>query len=393
MTLLAGCGSSETEPSSATTSGGSLPTLSIGAESQQSAEPKVQVEDLEQGSPEWIVREITRLRVQPAPETNDVEKLKAFRLKRNRKVIEFATQAVALTHKDPEKERLFTVAAHHMMEARLQLALQGDRSSIDSLYDDAASFYQRDPESQAAADAAYTLASFAHSNSRRFDEKEPRWLVEFSRQACLFARNFPKDSRRAPTLLLAAGESCELHGMVEEAVNCYSILQNEFSESPLSAQVSGSLRRLKLQGQPLKLAGPTLDGGFVSVEKFKGKVVLVVFWGTQANAFVEQIPRLNQLREKYSRHELEIVGVNLDEEEPSIDAFLEKHVLDWPQIFYSDREKRGWKNPTVIYYGIKNIPTAWLVDQEGIVIDTQVSFATVDAKLKSLLTGSGKSVK
>ena len=80
------------------------------------------------------------------------------------------------------------------------------------------------------------------------------------------------------------------------------------------------------------------------IEKNKGKAVLIVFWGTQARVFADFLPQLNQLKGRYAQHGLEVVGVNLDEEEPAIDAFLEKHILDWPQIFYSDREKRGWKN-------------------------------------------------
>ena len=61
-------------------------------------------------------------------------------------------------------------------------------------------------------------------------------------------------------LLLAAGRSCELHGLLDEAVACFALIQAQFPDSTQAAQAAGVMRRLKLPGQKLQLAGPTLDG-------------------------------------------------------------------------------------------------------------------------------------
>ncbi len=120
-----------------------------------------------------------------------------------------------------------------------------------------------------------------------------------------------------------------------------------------------------MKGQPLQLAGETIEGRFVSVDDFKGSVVLVVFWSTTAKPFIEQLPKIQSLSKKYRKYGFEIVGVNLDEEEPAIDAFQEKTSLDWRQIFYSSRDKRGWNNPAAVYYGVRSVPMLILVDHTG----------------------------
>ena len=145
-----------------------LPAASIGGPGDASPQP---------GTPEWVIAEIKQLRSQKFADdiAGDVEKLKAARAERNQEIAKLATEAIALTHQDAAQEAPFTEAVHLLMEARLQLALQGDQESINALYEDASSLYERDAKSKAAAEAAYVLVRFAHTNARRFARQEPQW--------------------------------------------------------------------------------------------------------------------------------------------------------------------------------------------------------------------------
>lgn len=344
-----------------------------------------------EGTPEWLIFEIVQLKMAPMPATDDVDKLREARRERNWKIIELATEAIAQTHDAPEKESVFTAAAHRLMEARQELALQGDRESIDALYENAESFYKRDPESKAAADSAYILTQFTLENAQRFASREPQWLKEFARQARLFATNFPQETARAPALLLAAGRSCELYGLDQEATACYLAIQQDFAESPRTESVTASLRRLTLKGKPLQFAGPTIDGGFLSIDDYRGKPVLIVFWASHAKPFVDLVPQLTAVTKKYEPQGLAVLGVNLDEEEPAVDAFLEKYPIGWRQIFYSDREKRGWSNPIAVYYGVVRVPMLWLVGPDGNVVNPSVDPEHLEREIADLLKRSGPS--
>src|SRR5207248_758324 len=62
------------------------------------------------GTPEWLVHEATKLLLEPPPKTEDVEVLKKHRHDRNEKIVKLSKLAIAQTHGDVEKVRLFNVA-------------------------------------------------------------------------------------------------------------------------------------------------------------------------------------------------------------------------------------------------------------------------------------------
>lgn len=402
------------------------PTVSIA--DRDDADDEEELDDDEQshrsepaeGTPEWHIREILRIRLMPFPsaaknsdgnsegDREESDRTARIRRERNLKVIELAKQAIALSHKNPEKEVAFNAAVNHLLDAHLQLALAGEQEDVDALYEVAEALQNSKPNSEAAASAALTVVNFAHANAVRYGEAEPRWIQEFAHQAQLFAARISEslaalgnpesedkstasrrlqlqsDASRAAQILMAAGQSCDAAGLTEEAKTCYLLIRSKFPDSVPAQQVAGILRRLHLKGQPLQLAGPTLDGNFVSIEDFKGKTVLVVFWSSQAKPFLDQLPALTELLKKAQKH-VSVIGVCLDTDEAELDRFLEEQGLSWPQIFYSEPDKRGWNSPLASYYGITSLPTMWIVDASGVVAETEVAAADLEPKLRDIV--------
>lgn len=350
----------------------------------------------EKSSPEWLVSEMSRLRTSPltsetAQESSegaavDVEKLRSAARERNLQIARLAEEAIAQTHSDPQQELLFNAAVHHLIESRLQLALQGgEQADIDALYETADVLKQRDPKSKAATDAGFALVQYAAANARKFVSQEPKWLEHFARQARLFAGDFPHDEARAIEVLDAAGWSCEVHGLREESLACYTQMQQQYAQHPDAAHVAAVLRRLQLEGQPLQLRGTTFDGGELRIEDLRGKIVLVAFWAADQNGFDDQLPAVQAAAERYSGRGLVLVGVNLDTDERAVGAFLEQNGVTWPTLFFPSPSQRGWDNPIASYYGLRNVPAYWLVDPQGNVISTDVDPAKLDQTLAPLL--------
>ena len=346
----------------------------------------------EKDTPEWYVREITLLRLQPTPDTEDLNQLRAFQRERNYQIVQLAKHAIAKTHEDPAKERLFDVAVHHAMEAQLQLAIQMQdvpedehAQNVEELYQNAELLFRRDAKSKAANEAGFALVNFAEIMARKLAQDDPRWLEEYARQARLFAKNFPQDGGRALAKLDAAAWSCEAHGDVEQAIACYAQMQEQFPENPRSQHVPAVLRRLRLKGQELQLAGPTHDGKYLSISDLRDKVVLITFWSSATEQFPEHLALLKQAYGKFAAAGLEIVGVNLDEDEAQFQAVLKQHNLTWPNVFYVDQDKRRWNNPLVKYYGIREIPAYWLVDRQGVVVETHVDLTKIEPQIEKLL--------
>ena len=90
---------------------------------------------------------------------------------------------------------------------------------------------------------------------------------------------------------------------------------------------------------------------------------------------------------------LSVIGVCLDENDKAMDEFIERNRLSWTQIFYSDPNRRHWDHPLVQAYGVHDIPTIWLVNAEGVVVDTHVTPNSLDGQLKYLLASAGHTVR
>ncbi|MDA0588293.1 MAG: TlpA disulfide reductase family protein [Planctomycetota bacterium] len=365
-----------------------LPTAAI------PALPKPEEEELKitrplDGTPEALILQITQLRLKPfsssdpdtPPSEEDVKNQRAARQKRNEQIIELAQEAIAMTHQAPEKEQVFNIAVHRLMDATLELALQGDQESADQLYGHAESLFSRDPKSKAASEAAWFVARYSNENAQRFAGQDIRWVEEFSRQSRSFATKFPHDPQRAVGLLNEASTTCDYWGLRDEAIQCYLALQQGFPDTLQAEQAAAPLRRLSLPGKKLDLGGPTLDGGFLQVADFKGSSVLIVFWSSQAKPFVDQVSSIVPTITKHEKNGLQIISVNLDLEESALDVFMEKAGIGWRTIFHADKSLRGWNHPVAAYYGVRNVPQFWLVDKAGSVVSTTVQASNLDAEL------------
>jgi thiol-disulfide isomerase/thioredoxin len=379
-----GATTSGTKPAVGREEKSGLPTTSIKTKAQV-AKKHDPLAPPKRGTPQWYVHEMLLLRLQKYPENADVKQLRELRRERNLKIIKLAEEAVALTNKNKDLEEVFNASVHQLVESRVALALQGKEEDITALYDLADVLYKRDKKSKSAAEAAYKVAVFANTNALRYPDPKSGWLSEFVRRARLFATDFPEQKARAVQLLDVAGRSCELNGRTDDALKCYDQLSKQSAGMPQAQYATAVLRRLRLPGRPLELAGQTLDGGFLDIKDYKRRVVLVTFWSTDSKPCRDALPELKRLGDRYKKFGFEIVGVNLDAEEPAVDDYLAKSKIGWPQIFYANRNKRRWDNPIVKYYAIRNMPTLWLVDANGRVVDTDADPKKLEPKVRSLL--------
>ncbi len=119
---------------------------------------------------------------------------------------------------------------------------------------------------------------------------------------------------------------------------------------------------LKHVGQPVDLAGPTLDGAAFDLANFKGKVVVVDFWATWCAPCKEMTPELKQLYADLNSKGVEIVGVSLDRDKKDVEDYVATHQLPWTQVFFptpADRQTIAAK------FGIVGIPTLFVVGKDG----------------------------
>lgn len=342
------------------------------------------------------LREIQKLRVSPVP--NNLDEAKTVRRDRNERIIEMATRVIRLTMNDEAKKPQFQAAISQLLEARFQMALSGDDADVDIFCSDVQALSERDPKSAAAAEGVYYMARFAHTRAGLVGATQPVWFETLSRWAREFADRFPEQQNRAASLLFGAARSCELHAdatadpelrqrLLTESRLCYVTLSEKLSSTDQGQEAAASLRRLSVVGKKLtQFSGPTIDGGQLSADDFRGKATLIYFWDSENELFSQQfLPAINAAVQSVTGERLRVVGVAMDDEEDRLNRFLDMHTVPGQQVFFPDAEQRSWNSPIVTWWGLARCPSMWLVDGTGKVVSTSVSPKTLTAEVQKLV--------
>lgn len=114
-----------------------------------------------------------------------------------------------------------------------------------------------------------------------------------------------------------------------------------------------------------------LSGGAVSTSALKGKVMIINFWATWCGPCREEIPELIKLQSQF-KDTLQIIGVSEDEAPPAqVAKFAQKVGINYPVIMANDALDKE-------YGGIPALPTSFLVNKDGRVVQKDVGVYPFD---------------
>ena len=184
----------------------------------------------------------------------------------------------------------------------------------------------------------------------------------------------PQVAVNAPAVISLSAALYQKEDKNDEAIKSYQEVAKLLAKSE-NAQISrsaekleGAIRQLKLIGSSIDIKGKLVDGKKFDWAKYNGKVVLVDFWATWCGPCIEELPNVKEVYEKYHDQGFDVVGISLDDDRETLDAFLEKEHIRWPILFSSDPAATGWEHPMATYFGISSIPATILVDRQGKVV-------------------------
>ena len=104
-----------------------------------------------------------------------------------------------------------------------------------------------------------------------------------------------------------------------------------------------------------------LDGKEVTLEQFRGKYVVLDFWGMWCSWCIKGIPEMKSYYEKY-KDQMEIVGISCRDSEKAWRAGVAKHELPWVNVF------NGNGKEIVNEYAIEGYPTKAIIDPQGNIV-------------------------
>jgi Flp pilus assembly protein TadD len=129
------------------------------------------------------------------------------------------------------------------------------------------------------------------------------------------------------------------------------------------------------------------SGADLALEKLKGKVVLLDFWASWCIPCRNDMPEVKKIWKRYGGDRFTIVGINLDSDRPSFEAYVKDENITWPQYY----DGLGWGNAISRLYGVYGIPHTVLIDQDGVIQATGLRGERLAAKIGELLAAPQKS--
>lgn len=106
-----------------------------------------------------------------------------------------------------------------------------------------------------------------------------------------------------------------------------------------------------------------VDGEKFDLANYRGKGVLINFWATYCPPCKKEMPYLEKAYSDYKNQGVEVLAVNVEEPLLVVNRFVAEKKLSFPILL--DRHGDVAKS-----YEVLNLPTTFLVNSDGLIVDT-----------------------
>ena len=134
--------------------------------------------------------------------------------------------------------------------------------------------------------------------------------------------------------------------------------------------------KFELWGKPVSdFTATDLDGNPISLQDYRGKVVLLDFWATWCGPCIAEMPNVKRVYNTYKDTGFDIIGIVIDDREAELRDYIKENDIAWRQIYSG---KSWMADPLAQQFEVRGIPEMWLIDRDGKLISHRARGATLE---------------
>jgi peroxiredoxin len=181
-----------------------------------------------------------------------------------------------------------------------------------------------------------------------------------------FIKSYPNSIISANTLT----NYCSIWGK-----DTLKLLYKSFSKAVKVTKSGTTISNFITYNQNIKIGDKFIDftqkdsnNTNIKVADFKGKVILLEFWGSWCGPCREQNPGLLKIYNEFKTRGFEIVGIASESIKQDWINAIKKDSLTWTNI----TDLKGSNNKAAIIYGVSSYPMNFLINRNGTIIAKEV---------------------
>jgi len=186
--------------------------------------------------------------------------------------------------------------------------------------------------------------------------------------------------------VLVLTDMINMGATTSEVKELYETLSEGLKQTPLAITLKENLDKhnaVEIGSKAPEFSAPNPQGKVIALEDVMGKITLIDFWAAWCKPCRIENPNLVRIYNKYHEKGFNIIGISLDREgqkDKWIQA-IKDDKLTWNHV----SNLQFWQEPIALLYGVRAIPAAFIIDENGVIVATNLRGDALEAKVKELL--------